>query len=100
MGKTPLSTRPFWQKINKFRGKKKGGTRLPLLTHEGKSYVSDSEKCDLFSSILADTFKLNTELSDEASTIIIDRCVNDKELITMLINRSLVTYQKESLYMY
>jgi hypothetical protein len=89
MGKNPLSTRPFWQKINKFRDKKKGGTRLPLLTHEGKSYVSDSEKCDLFSSILADTFKLNTELSDEASTTIIDRCVNDKEYVNNYTNKSL-----------
>ena len=34
MGTNPLSVRPFWKKINKFRGKK-GRTRLSVLKHDG-----------------------------------------------------------------
>jgi hypothetical protein len=77
MGPNPLSSRPFWQKINKFRGKA-SNSRLPLLKHNNQNYETDREKCDLFSLTLADTFKPNTERTDDEFTAHVDEFVRNR----------------------
>ena len=77
MGPNPLSSRPFWQKINKFRGNS-NNRRLPLLKHGNKNYESDRVKSDLFSSILADTFKPNTDRVDDEFTAHVDEFVKNR----------------------
>jgi hypothetical protein len=50
--KTPVSTKPFWQKVNKFRKNKE--SNIPNMMHEGKKLVTDEDKANCF----ADKYKI------------------------------------------
>ena len=54
-GVNPISTKPFWQKINSIRGNQ-SNNNLPVLKKDGKTYESDSDKAQLFADILKTTF--------------------------------------------
>ena len=68
VGKNPLSSRPFWQKIKKLRKKKNNAQRIPTLCHEGQSLETSSEKAELFCSLLARTFSPNETDDDDKFT--------------------------------
>ena len=77
VGPNPISSRPFWQKINKFRGG--GGSKsLPLLKHNNTEYSTDRGKSELFGEILKETFKINSEPNDLAFTEKIDQFINNR----------------------
>lgn len=54
-GKNPLSSKPFWKKINKLRGHAKSNT-IPTLKKENDKFENDSDKANLFADILKNTF--------------------------------------------
>ncbi len=54
-GFNPISTKPFWQKINSIRGNH-SNNNLPVLKKDGKTYESDNDKASLFADILKMTF--------------------------------------------
>lgn len=73
------SSRPFWAKVNKFRTKKKGST-IPELSHNEKTYTSDQEKCNLFGSILSDTFSIDlNEAFDKVFEESVLKCLTEKD---------------------
>ena len=53
--KTPVSTKPFWQRVNKAR-KKDSSDAIPTLTKDGVDFKSDEEKANIFAEKLANTF--------------------------------------------
>jgi hypothetical protein len=59
LGKNPVSTRPFWQKINKIRNKNqnKKSEKIPSLNFNNAIYTTNDEKANIFGSILEQTFK-------------------------------------------
>ena len=57
LGTCPPSTKPFWDRINTIRGKKKKAT-IPTLKVDKTIYESDESKAQLFSSILHKTFSM------------------------------------------
>ena len=59
LGKNPVSTRPFWQKINKIRNKNqnKKSEKIPSLNFNNTIYTTNDEKANIFGSILEQTFK-------------------------------------------
>ena len=63
MGKHPLSTRPFWRKINKFRSKK-NSCFIPTLISNNIFYNSEEEKGKLFRELLASTINPNSDMTD------------------------------------
>ena len=63
MGRNPLSTRPFWRKINKFRSKK-NSCFIPTLISNNIFHKTDEEKGKLFGEILASTFSPNSDLKN------------------------------------
>ncbi len=54
-GRSPLSSKPFWNKINEFRSNTTNKS-IPTLTHEGAHFETDSDKASLFSSVLGKVF--------------------------------------------
>ncbi len=50
--KTPVSTKPFWQRVNKYRKKK--DSNIPYMMHEGKKLVTNEDKANCF----ADKYKI------------------------------------------
>ena len=54
-GKNPLSTKPFWQRINKLKGNKISKS-IPTLKKEDILFETDKSKANLFSDILKSTF--------------------------------------------
>ncbi|RNA02709.1 RNA-directed DNA polymerase from mobile element jockey-like [Brachionus plicatilis] len=61
MGKNPLSSRPFWEKINKFRSKK-SSKLIPTLLANNQELSTDSEKGKFFGEFLSLTFSSNSDL--------------------------------------
>jgi len=55
LDKTPVSTKPFWKRINQTR-KKNFADSIPTLVKEGKEYKTDEEKANLFADKLKSTF--------------------------------------------
>ena len=54
-GKNPTSTKPFWKKINKIRGKSTKSS-IPVLKVDQNVYQTDDEKANLFANMLKTTF--------------------------------------------
>ena len=52
-GKNPVSSKPFWQKINKLRGNNSSNS-IPSIKKDGLNYEKDEDedKADLFASLL------------------------------------------------
>lgn len=57
LGPNPLSSKPFWQKINKF--KKKGSDSIKDLKVGEKIYTDEKSKCQIFGNQLENTFKID-----------------------------------------
>jgi len=54
-GKNPTSSKPFWQRIKKYRGNNSSNT-IPSLLYNDTLYETDAEKANLFAKILKKTF--------------------------------------------
>ncbi len=54
-GRSPLSAKPFWNKINNFRSNQTNRT-IPTLTQNNVNYETDSEKANVFSEMLEKIF--------------------------------------------
>jgi hypothetical protein len=54
-GKNPISSKPFWQKINKFRGNTNSNS-TPTLKNNNKDYEEDKDKANIFAELLKITF--------------------------------------------
>ncbi len=54
-GNNPLNSKPFWQRLNKLKGKKINKT-IPILKKDGNIIEQDDEKANLFSNILNSSF--------------------------------------------
>ena len=63
-GKTPLSNKPFWQRINKFRNNKNKSNNIPILTHNNEQFESNDKKTKLFCSLLEETFSNNGKFDE------------------------------------
>ena len=62
-GSHPVSTRPFWEEINKSRNKKSVGS-IPTLKKNNIKYDRDQEKANLFANILSNTFSSDFQKND------------------------------------
>jgi len=71
IGKKPMSSKPFWNRINKFR-KPRSTNKISRLELSNKVFETDLEIGNCFGQILTETFNLNTELVDAS----FDREVN------------------------
>ena len=58
-GKNPVSSKPFWNKIKKFRGSSVANS-IPVLKVGNVNYESDDSKANLFASLLKNTFSVET----------------------------------------
>jgi hypothetical protein len=56
IGPNPQSTKPFLQKINKFRSN--NNCSIPTLIYENREYITDRDKSNLFSNIMYNTFNI------------------------------------------
>ncbi|RNA28074.1 hypothetical protein BpHYR1_049231 [Brachionus plicatilis] len=56
--KSPTSSRPFWNKINKMRTSKYSN-KIPTLVHNNQKIETDKEKGNIFGKILEETFSPN-----------------------------------------
>ena len=57
LGPNPTSSKPFWQRINKFRTRNFG--KIPTIVLNNKKITTDTEKANAFSDSLAQTFCLD-----------------------------------------
>jgi len=77
--KTPVSTKPFWQRVNQTR-KKNNSDSIPTLTKDGVDYKTDEEKANLFAEKLKNTFNESDPLDfDNVFKQKIDEIINDKQ---------------------
>ncbi|RNA13285.1 glycoside hydrolase [Brachionus plicatilis] len=97
IGKHPLSSIPFWRKINKFRTKKLT-RQIPSLLKDGKQYDSGTDKGKNFGDLLATTFSPHLDFveSDDNYSILTfgpmvdemkERCNSRLNIIKYLSNR-------------
>ena len=78
-GNNPLNSKPFWQRLNKLKGKKNNKS-IPTLKKDGIIYEKDYEKANLFSNILRNTFSdENGETFDNQHKIKIEEVVNNHD---------------------
>ncbi|RNA03319.1 hypothetical protein BpHYR1_037913 [Brachionus plicatilis] len=61
--KNPLSSRPFWRKINKL-GSKKSTRQIPSLFKDGKEFNTDIDKGKIFGDLLAATFSPHLDFNE------------------------------------
>jgi exonuclease III/phage gp16-like protein len=61
-GRSPLSAKPFWKRINDFRSNQTNKS-IPTLAKNGANYESDSEKASAFSEMLDQIFNDNDSTS-------------------------------------
>ena len=54
-GRNPLNSKPFWQRINKLKGKTVNNS-IPTLKKENGIWETDEEKANVFANILKNTF--------------------------------------------
>jgi hypothetical protein len=90
INKRSTSTRLIWTKIDNMRQSKTKAS-IPTLVHENKSYVSDSEKANLFSTCLAETFK-NREQHEFDNDV---KNKTEKETLNWLNNSKSKTAKKQ-----
>jgi hypothetical protein len=88
LGPSPLSSAPFWRKINTMRGKHKK-TNIGTIIVDGVKLTTDKEKADAFAQKLEKTFS-NDDLNnfDQATKIEINKFFEDNVLETMFTNKS------------
>jgi hypothetical protein len=55
LGEYPVNTRLFWKKINQARNAKQSSS-LPTLSINGRSFINDKQKADIFANNLKSTF--------------------------------------------
>lgn len=89
-GKNPLSSRNFWQKINYTKKNKnsKINASIGKLVKDGKQYLNDEEKGNLFKSILEETFAESTNenfknnFKNNVETHVINELIKNQQNIT------------------
>jgi exonuclease III len=75
VGKQHVSSRPFWQRINSFRSNKTA-RKVPSLLVDGKPVTEDSQKAEIFRSILTRRFGGETdERYDEKHRISVEEAM-------------------------
>ena len=89
----PLSTKPFWKKINKFR-KNKPKSSIPTLVHNNTCFETDLEKANLFSNILKDIF--NNAPDDQTDINYYCQVENEENYLTSSNNIG-IKYEKITL---
>ena len=60
LGSNPPSTKPFWKRINKIKGKK-SNQQIPTMKFGDQLYETDESKAKLFGGILRNTFDLSED---------------------------------------
>ncbi|RNA05111.1 hypothetical protein BpHYR1_008965 [Brachionus plicatilis] len=102
IGKNPLSSRPFWRKINKFRTKKLT-RQIPSLLKDGKEYNSDNDKGKIFGDLLATTISPHLDFVESDDNCEVSQTIRDmsmelgqvpKSCKTKNISKSFNTYIK------
>ena len=93
----PVSSKPFWQRINKLRCSKSSNF-IPNITFENTTYSSNEEKANIFAKRLSKTF------SDESSPNfdlnfknIVDNYIITKEFHNEYLDKSTVAFNLEEL---
>ena len=76
IGKNPMSSKPFWNRINKFR-KPRSTNKISRLELGNKVFETDLEIGNCFGQILTETFNLNTELVDASFDKEVNQVVRD-----------------------
>lgn len=61
LGSSQLSTKPFWQRIARMRGKAQSSNNIPSLINNNIEIKTNADKAALFSRRLIDTFSENKE---------------------------------------
>lgn len=80
LGPSPISTKPFWKRINRLRAKSDKG--IPTLISCYIEYDTDEKKANLFSDNLYDTFNTNKNPNyDKNNLEIVDKFIRDKEFL-------------------
>jgi exonuclease III len=78
-GQNPINTKPFWQRINKLKGKKISKL-IPTLKFDDKQFETDVSKANLFAETLKNTFSdHNDEKFNKEHKIKIDNLVNNHD---------------------
>jgi len=79
IGPNPVSSRPYWQRINRLRTGKSKASNIPDLKFNDKKYENDNDKANLFKDILKDTFQLSNDESfkDKDFYSNVDSFIND-----------------------
>ncbi len=74
IGPNPVSSRPYWQRINRLRTGKNKTSNIPYLKFNDKKYENDNDKANLFKDILKDTFQLSDDDSFKDKPRISNQC--------------------------
>jgi hypothetical protein len=105
-GKNPINTKPFWQRINKLKGKKISKL-IPTLKFDDKQFETDVSKANLFAETLKNTFSdHNDEKFNKEHKIKLDNPVNNhdfctkKNILIIYFFLYLTTFLKNILYFY
>jgi exonuclease III len=77
-GKNPSSSRPFWNKVNEFRGAKRFNN-IPVLKTREATFNSNEEKADCFGRILENNFSNNQGGDNEFQKQIKETIIKLKE---------------------
>ena len=90
--KTPVSTKPFWAKINETRNKK-NSNNIPTLIKDGIEYACDESKANLFAEKLKNTFnETDTMGFDNEFKIKVDEFINNKSFDNVYTNKQAVPF--------
>lgn len=90
--KNPVSTKPFWQKINKIR-KKKDSNIIPTLYKDNVEYKTDSEKAFIFATKLQSTFnESNVNSFDRLAKEKIDDEINNKKFYEKYDDKNVIPF--------
>ncbi len=80
MGPNPLSTTPFWRRINRLRGKKQSAN-INTLEHNGEKITSDKAKAEIFADRLETVFKDDEDPKFDVNTKnIVDEFINSNKI--------------------
>ena len=78
LGPNPISSRPFWSKINRVRSSKKSPS-IPTLVINNVKFETNLEKANFFASILSETFSdtcSDAEFDDKFKSEVLQRVKN------------------------
>ena len=92
----PVSTKPFWQRINKFRNKK--APKMSTINFENKSYESDEDKANLFANKYKKVFSdTNNPEFDNNFKNTVEDFIQSKEYENMYSDKSIKFFSPKEL---